>query len=347
MSARYEEAGNDAVEPKMFGWITPPLSPRPVLVGSNAVKLRWEALKPYGEYNTDLFRDAEYILEGAQAIEYRPGVVSKFRTDLAGNDYKVVARGIGLTEALVTNLKTAYWYNWRLTIQFAGVRYTSGCRPVATTQGTAPPPAPPTMVVKINRTPGLFKHDNETTTLKFVWRDQPYVLPAVKKYQLQMEERCKAHMGNGGKPVGGNGSCACKPWRTVYSDVHRYFKSKPASFGPVEWRIRLRSWNACGWSQFSQPLIINYRTHTELFPAGFIQLKNNDQSLECSMNSKEEEAYYFDDEFEDMPIESVHRDGPTPESNPKRAVSAPRGVAMVQADENEIRRYSCDEYYRS
>lgn len=344
------------IEPKMFGWITTPPPPTAEHTGSTTMKLTWSPLKLYGNYNPELLADVVYILEAAQATEYRKGVMAKYRTDLEGNDYKVVARGHALTTVQVTELKSNHWYNCRVSLEYLGLRFIGDYRPIATQQGPAPKPHRPTLIVKTSQTPGLFKRQNKSTILKFVWKAaQPSI---TEKYQLQIEEKCKEHMActnsdparlstgrsNGARAGDTNmlivvpavsESCGCRPWRTIYSDIHSFYKSRPPNFGPAEWRVRVRSWNTAGWSKFSEPLIINYKTHSELFLAGFINRAKT--KMENSLHTESDD--YLADGFEDMEVEN-------PEIEDKKSLhpDRPHGQhvdtePLLASDEKLIRRY--------
>jgi hypothetical protein len=378
------EGGEEAVpESAMFGWISAPRPPQAVQADAHSVRMRWDPLRLHGSYDPDLLLETVYVLEGAEGFEQRSGIVSKHRTDISNNDYKVIARGSYLTEAKVMKLKSGIWYNWRLTVQYMGNRFSSEYCSIATSQGPAPMPHAPTLVVKTSQTPGLFKRENRTTILKFMWKDQPYAVPAVKKYQLQIKEVCKVHHNNPPhKPSSSHGHhhrhhhhhhhssaspgthvhpeglhittvpdqtgtetetgaetlaakeepCACTPWRTAYSDVLVYYKCPVPSFGAVEWHVRVRSWNSCGWSNFSELLVINYKTHSDLFPAGFVS--DPPQENKDSFSTSTEE--YNDDDFENIELAEAGR---TSDQSASSQDKPPSDVQIGYADDHEIRRY--------
>ena len=93
-----------------------------------------------------------------------------------------------------------------------------------------------------------------------------------------------------------------------------------------------------GWSKFSEPLIINYKTHSELFPAGF--LNRSEIKIENGLHENSED--YAADGFEDMEIEypEVEEKKKPPSLEAPESEERPLVDKLLHAcDEKLIRRY--------
>ena len=58
-------------------------------------------------------------------------------------------------------------------------------------------------------------------------------------------------------------------WTTVYSNKNCEAVIDGPAASTIRWSIRIRAQNAGGWSNPSDSLVMNYKTHPSLFPAGF------------------------------------------------------------------------------
>ena len=280
--------------------------------------------------------DISYELEAAKGVEYRPGVASRIMSELReDHEFRVIAKGDHLLHADVTDLKPSWWYYWRLAIYYCGRRYTSAIISVATTATCPPAPLKPALDLRIRTSPGFAGPKHTFITMKFRWPQQQYLEPAIQKYQFQIEEkmlmpdkvgqinRFARLLSRSQLHPDGVGEDALmehvevRPWRTVYCDAFNTFKCKPPPAGCLEWKCRVRALNSSGWSPFSEILVLNSRTHSNLFPIGLRKDEDDaklkaraTEQFDLSSLSESQGNDEIDDKFDDeMNLVDLDADG--------------------------------------
>lgn len=123
--------------------------------------------------------------------------------------------------------------------------------------------------------------------IKFHWQNQILLDDPVLKYELQIQEKYSEWLAHSNQknPIIFNRrrsnrlypdieTVECqkikvKPWRTVYLNVANTCKCDPPQRGIVEWACRVRALNTNGWSNYSDVLILNCKTHSNIFLSDF------------------------------------------------------------------------------
>jgi hypothetical protein len=67
----------------------------------------------------------QYILEIAQGVEYKPGYLSRFISDVCAVDYRTVCAGPNIGSTTIQGLLPSRWYHLRLSIEYLGQRFVS------------------------------------------------------------------------------------------------------------------------------------------------------------------------------------------------------------------------------
>jgi hypothetical protein len=276
---------------KEFCWLTEPTPPRMVTRKGKTITLEWDPAICCGLDPMVINPHVNYLLEVSEGHEWVPGGIHHFATGTVSNEFKLMARGIGMTKLIVQDLKPAQWYHWRLGVEYMGSVVYSESRPVPSLR--AVPEAPSRPRVKVLKSKSQILPDDAAPReirLRIFW-SAPYANgAAIERYQLQVKEDLDialigpeswAHA-----PIAGTGSHGdedgdhmgmiglippptdariLKQWTTVYSKQYTEAILPPPQKGVAEWRFRVRAKNSEGYSFFSIPLVINRQTHPSLF----------------------------------------------------------------------------------
>lgn len=238
----------------------------------------------------------EYVLEGCLGRPWVPGLASKFVSDISNPDgYKVLARGPRLTDITVNNLKPSHWYHFRVCIQYKGTWVTSESKPFATLCARPSKPKQPSVFLILNGNDMFQNRNRVDPQIRLCWGPPNKNGQEINKYHVQVREYTMEDVGEL-DPLGGttssieesevfNGTDALEDddeasniitddegnrlvgskWRTKYCNlVNQVVLPQPSRLCKA-WACRMRALNAQGWSDFSDPLILDHASHPKLF----------------------------------------------------------------------------------
>jgi hypothetical protein len=280
----------------------------PVVVERSATKLvlTWPPLSFCGAKpeSTEAFR---YVLEGVELCENRHNLPPS-EEQISGAVYEEICSGVGMLGATVENLNPSCWYQWRVSIEFAGIRFTSEEMHVSTTE--AVPFTPHIMFISSFRTPSskvIARVPKLERKVKITWPAADFVGPSHVSYIVQVHEiyveiadreaemkslmlpkiLAKAQLYHYPTSLQSKQSKQKKEkciqhdvqdisitditsshWTTVYSGLEPKAIIHAPRIGALQWNLRLRARNAAGWADDWLTYSINFDTHPELFPVG-------------------------------------------------------------------------------
>lgn len=247
-----------------FCWLTDPIPPVAESRTPYSLTLKWEPVSFCG-IEGDLFFDSiTYVLEAAEGYEFQSGMVKNFVPDIAEFDYKLICRGNMLLQAEIVDLKPSTWYHFRIGIEYMGKRIYSESRPIPTSKDVPTPPGK----VKISSLES--KHND--TQMRICWAQSKCNGSPVEKYQVQVLERHSGVAKSMNLCATSHGQSESKQktlsskWRNVYCNLPSETSIAKPDDTVLDMKVRVRAKNSVGWSNFSEPLLINYRSHPTLFP---------------------------------------------------------------------------------
>lgn len=207
-------------------------------------------------------------------------MASKFISDLSANEYKVLCRGPKLEELTIEDLKPAQWYHFRVTIEYAGTCVISAPRAFATLCAPPDKPRQPYVYLIMNENDMFTSRNRTQPQVRLTWGPPSGNGSQVVKYHVQIQEYFqqlsnKRGLSGGSQIVksfeknsisGAIGSTITpEKWRTVYCNLVQAVLLEPPRPGCQAWGIRLRALNSSGWSEYSEPLLLDYMSHPHLF----------------------------------------------------------------------------------
>jgi hypothetical protein len=128
-----------------------------------------------------------YTLHGAEGDEHHRGIPAR-SVDASSLDFKKVFSSDSAVNATIEDLKSSYWYHWRVVYEYSGAHFVSESVAIPTAGGVPLAPLPP--VVWTAKAPGpmLEKRSGVELKVQMKWPEVPYVGPSVEKYMLQLHE---------------------------------------------------------------------------------------------------------------------------------------------------------------
>lgn len=169
-----------------FGWITAPAPPVLEERQSTSLKLSWPKLKSCG-LNFELNGKVTYTIHGAEGDEHHRGVPAKC-VDASSLEFKKVFSSDSAVCAIIEDLKSSYWYHWRVVYEYAGAHFVSESLAIPTAGGVPLAPLPPVIWTMKAPGPMLEKRSGVELKVKMKWPEASYVGPSIEKYMLQLHE---------------------------------------------------------------------------------------------------------------------------------------------------------------
>jgi hypothetical protein len=219
-------------------------------------------------------------VEGCEGQQWRGGMASKFISDLSASDYKILCKGPRLEELTIEDLKPAQWYHFRVTIEYAGTCVISAPRAFATLCAPPDKPRQPNVYLIMNENDMFTSRNRTQPQVRLTWGPPVGNGSQVVKYHVQIQEYFQQSPNKKGlstvsqfaspsdkNSIGGAAGSTIAPekWRTVYCNLVQAALLEPPRPGCQAWGIRLRALNSSGWSEFSDPLLLDYLSHPNLF----------------------------------------------------------------------------------
>lgn len=97
----------------------------------------------------------QYVLEIAQGVEFKPGYLSRFISDVCAVDYRVVCAGPNIGSTTIQGLLPSRWYHLRLSVEYLGQRFVSESQAIHTPTWVPSTPGVP----RVNVLPVLSSFD--------------------------------------------------------------------------------------------------------------------------------------------------------------------------------------------
>lgn len=138
-----DENGDQRVIRRELCWLTDPLGPRLKQGFSEALHVEWNHVKFCGIKAPGLVNSVTYMIEIAEGVEWKDGVMTRYMSDLISTEYKTVFYGQNVHDLIINNLKPSHWYHLRLVIEYLGVRVMSESVNVHTHKAPPSPPSQP------------------------------------------------------------------------------------------------------------------------------------------------------------------------------------------------------------
>lgn len=273
--------------------VVDPLPPNIESRSESTISLKWDSVKFCGVDVAVVADSVNYIVEGCEGQQWRGGMASKFVSDLSASEYKVLAKGPQLEGVAIEDLKPAQWYHFRVTIEYAGTCVTSTPRAFCTLCSPPDKPVEPYVYLIMNENAMFTNRSRSQPQVRLTWGPPACNGSQIVKYHVQIQEYYDQSTSKPGLSSASRfestadknltGSAACKElypekWRTVYCNLVQAVLLEAPRPGCRAWGIRLRALNSSGWSEFSDPLILDSRSHLNLF--------NNEMSDAAGLNSK-------------------------------------------------------------
>ena len=208
-------------------------------------------------------------------------MASKFISDIAASDYKLLCKGPHLEEITVEDLKPAQWYHFRVTIEYAGTCVISESRAYATLCSAPDKPKQPYVYLIMNENDMFTSRTRSQPQVRLTWGPPASNGSQIVKYHVQIQEYFQQSPTRKGLSTSSLQSSpyqkACRlstpagesllpeKWKTVYCNLVQTVLLDTPRSGCQAWGIRLRALNASGWSEYSDPLVLDYRSHPNLF----------------------------------------------------------------------------------
>lgn len=290
-----------------FAVASPDPSP-PAVVEREATKLvlSWPPILFCGA-QPESMEDFRYILEGVELCENRHNLPPS-EDQISAAVYEEICSGVGMLGATVENLNPSCWYQWRVSVEYAGIRFISEEMHVSTTE--AVPITPHVMFISSFRSPSahlIGRTPKLERKVKITWPAPAFVGPSHVSFIIQMHEIYvniedreaelkslmlpkllkKAQLHHYPTSLKAKQSKQEKEkslqhevqdiavtditsshWTTVYTGLDVKAVMPAPRIGALQWNLRLRARNAAGWADDWLTYSINYDTHPELFPVG-------------------------------------------------------------------------------
>lgn len=281
----------DKMSRKEFCWLTDPIPPTLVKRSATSISLAWDLVDFCGVDVSVVEDSMEYVLEGCMGQAWTTGIASKFVSDIANPEYKVLARGSKLSEVVVNDLQPSQWYHFRLCLRYRGTWLVSESRPFATLCARPSKPKQPSVYLIMNGNDMFLDRNRVDPLIRLCWGPPNKNGSEINKYQVQVREYFEeeeAEDGTGtqteesevfdetgavddddvtnvrtdeaGHKMVGN------KWHTSYCNLLTQVVLPQPSKTCVAWACRLRAQNAHGWSDFCDPLVLDCDSHPVLFP---------------------------------------------------------------------------------
>lgn len=121
----------------------------------NTIAASWPFVSFCGISPPAYIDSVQYILEIAQGVEYKPGYLSRFISDVCAVDYRTVCAGPNIGSTTIQGLLPARWYHLRLSIEYLGQRFVSESQAIHTPTWVPSAPGMP----RVNVLPVLSSFD--------------------------------------------------------------------------------------------------------------------------------------------------------------------------------------------
>lgn len=135
-----DNKGDQRVVRREFCWLTDPQGPRLKQSFSEALHIEWNAVKFCGIKSPASINAVTYMIEIAEGVEWKDGVMTRYMSDMISSEYKTVFYGQNVSDLIINNLKPSHWYHLRLIIEYNGVKVMSNSVNVHTHKSTPTPP---------------------------------------------------------------------------------------------------------------------------------------------------------------------------------------------------------------
>lgn len=287
MTINASSGNKNAISRREFCWLTPPASPRVVAKKTaTSLSLAFDrvmvcGITDYAASERIVGKDSnlEYVLCVCQGASYHKSRASKYAgviSNIEADDLSEVYRGPFRKEVTVEGLRPNFWYYLRLSIHSPGLVSHSAIVSAFTTSSVPDHIGLPcaTVVerskyyelVQCELSPQGFAYSQDR--IKLVWSHPHDNGEPITKYQVQLQEVLVEELENdeGGAVVA---EAITSAWKTIYFNrLPECALSVPGS-DVIEWRVRVRCYNAVGWSDFGQHLLLNAKSHPGLFNSGY------------------------------------------------------------------------------
>lgn len=310
----------DKMSRKEFCWLTDPLPPILENRTDTSISISIRPVDFCGVDVSVVEDEVEYVLEGCQGRPWTPGLASKFVSDIANPEYKLIARGKYLRKVTVNDLRPSHWYHFRVSIHYAGTCVTSESRPFATLTSRPSKPKQPSVFLVVNGN-DMFQHKNRVDPqIRLSWGAPVSNGAEIKKYHVQVREFVEetlseamssiamkedSNIFDGTETIEKDSDdvlvnedgirLVAGKWETKYCNLLNQVVLPQPSAAARAWSCRMRALNGHGWSEFSDPMILDFVSHPKLFkstqPVSPRQLppigSNNSTATEVSKASGE------------------------------------------------------------
>ena len=237
-------------------FLTDPVAPILQSRTSNSINLEWLSPLFCGMSNSTFEGKFNFILEAAEGIEWKPGVVRHFIAETSDVEYRMICRGNSLTFAEVRGLKPATWYHFRICIEFKGKYVYSESRAIPTCKSIPDVPKKPRI-----RAEKRSDNTNKTTVskVKVLWTVPGCNGAPIERYQLQLQEVTYGNIDDPKRyPL---------RWNNVYNNFQNSCFLPLPAVDCLEWRLRLKAKNSEGWTSYGPILVVNRKSNPVLFTA--------------------------------------------------------------------------------
>jgi len=280
---------------KEFCWLTQPDKPRMVnRAGRKSMCVVWDEVKCCGLDVSMVAPALNYSIEVAQGHDWKGGVnyPAGFATGTEKEEnFRLMARGVGMTTLTVEDLSPAIWFHWRLCVEYMGKKVYSEVAHFA----TLPSVPEPTNVPEVRKLTAMSPVDPKVKAerdpkMLVKWTSPRSNGSKVILFQLQMkldldidlvgpedfghapiaggrsdEEDDGSHMGMIGLIPQALPKEALSQWNTVYYHRATFCELATPAVGVRGVHLRVRAKNGEGWSDFSPVLSISRTNYPSLF----------------------------------------------------------------------------------
>lgn len=164
-----------------------------------------------------------------------------------------IFRGDKLLRAEVVDLKPSTWYHFRMYIDFSGKRVYSPVKAMST--GKAPPEIPSNLQVRTEKKNTLYTTLRTARNVIRVTFSEPKNNGAgIERYLLQ-QMKIYVEESSRGKSL----------WENAYNNFSPEAILEGPSEDVLELRYRVKAKNSEGWSEFSDVVHVNRKSHPTLF----------------------------------------------------------------------------------
>ena len=181
-----EEANQKVLDTRReICFLTDPVAPVLQSRTPTSISLEWLSPMFCGMSSSTFEGKFTFILEAAEGIEWKPGMVRHFIMESSDVEYKTLCRGNSLTAAKVQGLKPATWYHFRLCIEYMGKYVYSESRSIPTSKCIPDRPNKP----RIRPEKRADKSNKLTVSkVKVVWSVPRCNGAPIERYQVQLQE---------------------------------------------------------------------------------------------------------------------------------------------------------------